>query len=357
MPSTTLSQLADLVGGRTVGPGDIEIIDALPLQDAYTGCLTLADDPRHADRVSKSTASAVLVVEEIPGCDKPMLVVERLHDAFTKIITALRPAVPRDTACGVHPSASVASTAKLGESTMVGPNATIGENCSVGKRCKLHAGAHIMAGCRIGDDCEIFPGATLYPDTRLGERVLIHAAATIGAYGFGYRQEGDRHVRTAQLGWVEIDNDVEIGAMTAVDRGTYGPTRIGEGTKIDNHVQIGHNCHIGKHNLICAHVGIAGSTSTGNYVVLAGQVGLADHIHLADRVTVAAQAGVIHDLEEGALVVGSPAGPRRQRMLEWNMLSRLPDMRKEIKALRQEVAALNAGQAPSSCDEPSRRIA
>ena len=255
MPTATLSQLADLVGGRTVGPGEIQISDALPLQDAYPGCLTLADHPRQATRVSKSQASAVLAATEIRGCDKPMLIVDRVHEAFERIIAFLRPSADRDESCGVHHAAIVDATAQIGEGTHVEAGVSVGKNCSIGKRCMVHAGVHIMAGCQIGDDCEIFPGATLYPNTRLGDRVLIHAGAVIGGYGFGYRNVEDRHVRTAQLGWVEIGDDVEIGASTTIDRGTYGPTKIGEGTKIDNQVQIGHNCHIGRHNLICAKLG------------------------------------------------------------------------------------------------------
>ncbi len=153
------------------------------------------------------------------------------------------------------------------------------------------------------------PGVVLYPGTILEDDVLIHANAVIGAYGFGYRQVQGRHERTAQLGWVHLENNVEVGAGTTIDRGTYGPTRIGAGTKLDNLIQIGHNVHIGKHNLICAQAGVAGSCSTGDYVVLGGQVGMRDHIHLGDRVMVAAQSGLANDVQSGVIVMV----PRRYR--------------------------------------------
>ncbi len=351
-----LNQLADLVGGRLVlndaalGAANqaMEITNALPLQDAGPGCLTLADHPKHLKRVNCSTASAVMVREALPGCCLPMILVSNLHAAFEQAIEILRPARPKaERHMAIHPSASVASTAMVGDHTRLAGGVVIGENCQVGQGCVLHSGVQLMDDCIIGDECELFPHVTLYPDTKLGNRVLIHAGAVLGAYGFGYRLQNGRHVRSAQLGWVEVGDDVEIGAATTIDRGTYGATRIGEGTKIDNQVQIGHNCHIGKHNLICAQVGIAGSSSTGDNVVLAGQVGIADHLQLADNVTVGAQSGIMSNVEADKIVMGSPAGPHRQRMMEWALIGRLPEMRRELKALQAQVKQLSVATAPS----------
>ncbi|MCA9131987.1 MAG: UDP-3-O-(3-hydroxymyristoyl)glucosamine N-acyltransferase [Planctomycetales bacterium] len=355
MPTAKLSELAALVGGTLSTGDDTEIIDALPLQDAYEGCLTLADHPKQAARVAHCPAAAVMLREAIPGCTKPMLIVSDLHRAFAQAIAHLRPVRHNRVPQAIHPTACVDSSSRVGAGTTLAAGVSIAENCVVGQRCVLHSGVQLMAGTHIGDDCVLFPHVTLYPDTHLGDRVLIHAGAVLGAYGFGYRLQDGRHERTAQLGWVDIGNDVEIGASTAIDRGTYGPTRIGDGTKIDNHVQIGHNCHIGKHNLICAQVGIAGSTVTGEHVVLAGQVGLADHIRLADRVVVGAQAGVMGNLEAGSVVVGSPAVPRRQRMVEWALIGRLPEMRKELKDMQQKINELEQQLADDGA--PQRKCA
>jgi UDP-3-O-[3-hydroxymyristoyl] glucosamine N-acyltransferase len=191
----------------------------------------------------------------------------------------------------------------------------------------------------------------LYEDTIVGDRCIIHAGAVIGAYGFGYLTEHGRHRLSAQLGHVEMESDVEIGACTTIDRGTYGPTAIGAGTKIDNLVQIAHNCRIGRHNLLCSHVGIAGSCTTGDYVVMAGQAGSRDHINIGDRVTVGAQAGIMHDIDDGETQVGSPATPVRQQMVMQAALSRLPEMRKELKALQHQVERLER-RVESLFDEP-----
>ncbi|MCE9524569.1 MAG: UDP-3-O-(3-hydroxymyristoyl)glucosamine N-acyltransferase, partial [Planctomycetales bacterium] len=159
---------------------------------------------------------------------------------------------------------------------------------------------------------------------------------------FGYAMEGDKHKLGAQLGYVELGDDVEIGANTTIDRGTYGPTIIGEGTKIDNHVQIGHNCRIGKHNLICAQVGIGGSASTGDYAVMAGQVGIRDHVHIGDRAILGAQAGIMGDVAAGQRLVGCPAIEEREQYRVWGVTLRLPEMRKKLLELERKLAALTS---------------
>lgn len=341
-----LGELAEWVQGRVVGDSDTEIIDALPLQDAQPHCLTLAASPQQATRAGSSVAAAVLLADPVPDFPKPMLIVDDLHDALTTIIERLRPPTQHVTFTGVDAAARVDSTARIGVSCRIAPGAYIGPNCVLGDRITLHPGVSLLSNCTLGDDCELFPNVTLYSGTRLGQRVLVHANAVLGAYGFGYRQRAGRHVRSAQLGWVEIGDDVEIGAGTTVDRGSYGATRVGCGSKLDNQVQIGHNCQIGKHNLICAQVGIAGSTSTGDCVVLAGQAGVADHLHLADNVTVGAQAGVMCNLESGAVVVGSPSGDRRQKFLEWAISARLPEMRQALRDLQSRLAELEQSASP-----------
>jgi UDP-3-O-[3-hydroxymyristoyl] glucosamine N-acyltransferase len=177
----------------------------------------------------------------------------------------------------------------------------------------------------------------LYEDCVLGDRVVVHANAVIGADGFGYRVENGRHVKIPQLGWVELEDDVEVGAGTTIDRGTFGPTRIGAGTKIDNQVQIGHNCQIGKHNVFASQVGIAGSVTTGDYVFMGGQVGLADHITVGDRAQIGAKSGLYRDVPADARMLGHPATPYQQQGRIWATLEKLPELRHEVRRIKKHL--------------------
>jgi UDP-3-O-[3-hydroxymyristoyl] glucosamine N-acyltransferase len=197
-----------------------------------------------------------------------------------------------------------------------------------------------MAGCQIGEQVTIFPNAVLYENTVVGPRSVIHAGAVLGAYGFGYVSSGGKHQLSAQLGYVEVGADVEIGACSTIDRGTYGPTVIGEGTKIDNLVMIGHNCRIGRHNMLCSQVGIAGSTTTGDYVIMAGQAGVRDHVTIGDRAVLGAKAGVPNDVPADTMVFGIPARPEREQKLIFAAIARLPELRRQVKALVAAVARL-----------------
>jgi UDP-3-O-[3-hydroxymyristoyl] glucosamine N-acyltransferase len=183
----------------------------------------------------------------------------------------------------------------------------------------------------------LYGNAVLYDDVVLGDRVIVHANAVLGADGFGYRVVDGRHVKTPQFGWVEIGDDVEIGAGTTIDRGTFQATRIGEGTKIDNLVMIGHNCQIGRHNLLVSQVGIAGSSSTGDYVVMAGQVGVADHVHIGDGAQLGAQAGVPSDVAAGVRVLGTPSRPEREQKRIFLSLGKLPGLCKDVRRLKRQL--------------------
>ena len=222
------------------------------------------------------------------------------------------------------------------------PGATIGEEVVIGSGTVIHAGVRLMAGCQIGENVTVFPNAVLYENTKVGDRAIIHSGAVLGANGFGYKENEGRHQLSAQLGWVEICDEVEIGACATVDRGTYGPTVVGEGTKVDNLVQIAHNCRIGKHNLICSQVGIAGSTTTGDYVVMAGQVGVHDHVHIGDRAVLCSKAGVPNNVAADEMVLGQPATPIRQQKLQMAAIAKLPEMRKQFKKLQREIAKLQS---------------
>ena len=335
----TLAELAVLVGGRVIGDGDIVVWGAKPLGEAGPGEITLVDGAEKNGSLALSRASAAVAPQSFAPNRLPVIQVDDAHRAFSAIVAHFHP--PRQRLrVGVSPMAVVSSTAKLGNNVDVHPFATIGDDVEIGDNTVIHSGVRILEGTKIGPDVTIFPNAVLYEDTVVGPRCVIHAGAVVGAYGFGYSLVDGRNRLSAQLGNVVLEADVEIGAGTTVDRGTYGSTVIGEGTKVDNQVMIAHNCRIGRHNMLCAQVGIAGSTTTGDYVIMAGQVGVRDHVHIGTKAVLGAMAGVINDVPDNARLVGIPATPEREQMVKQAALTKLPEMRRQLKQLRADVERL-----------------
>jgi UDP-3-O-[3-hydroxymyristoyl] glucosamine N-acyltransferase len=301
--------------------------------------ITFVDRPERLKHLAPTQAAAVVVPERFSTDWPAALIVDDVHSAFATIVGHFRPTRPSKSV-GVSPRAIVSSSAWIGSNVHIHPGATVDDDCEIGDDTRILPGAQILAGCIIGREVTIGPRAVLYEDTIVGDRSIIHAGAVIGAHGFGYSQSGGRHVPAAQLGNVRIGDDVEIGACTTIDRGTYGSTTIGDGTKIDNLVQIAHNCRIGRHNLICSQVGIAGSTSTGDYVVIGGQAGIRDHVHIGTGAMLSAMAGITSDVPDRAVMMGIPATSDREQKLKQAALAKLPEMRKEFKSLRATVAEL-----------------
>ena len=266
------------------------------------------------------------------------------------VVTRFRPPRPRSRT-GVSPQAAVDPSARIAADVDVHPFAAVGPDVEIGPGATIHAGVRLMAGCKVGAGTEIFPNAVLYENTVVGRDCIVHANAVLGAYGFGYKPTAAGYVLSAQLGWVEIGDAVEIGAGTTIDRGTYGPTVIGAGTKIDNLVMIAHNCRIGRHAMICSQVGVAGSTTTGDWVVMAGQVGVRDHVHIGDKAVLCARSGVSNDIEPGRTVLGEPAIDLRERKLQLATISKLPEMRRQLKDLLARIAALEAAAPDSAAGE------
>ncbi|MBW3596664.1 MAG: UDP-3-O-(3-hydroxymyristoyl)glucosamine N-acyltransferase [Planctomycetes bacterium] len=339
----TLQEIAQLVAGRVVGDLQTPIIGAAILRDAQPGDLTLADHANKAAELARSQASAAIVPTGFPPTDIPCIVVDDVHAAFAKVVLHFRLRRPARPAA-ISPHAMIAPTAEIGPGVSIHPGAFLEDDVEIGAGAVIHSGARILAGCRIGENVTIFPGAVLYEDTQVGPRCIIHANVSLGAYGFGYKTTAGRHVLGAQLGYVVIEADVEIGAGTTIDRGSYGPTVIGEGTKIDNQVMIGHNCRIGRHNLLCSQVGIAGSTTTGDYVIIAGQVGVRDHVHIGERASLGAKAGIKDDVPPGAFYFGVPATPDRQQMKLQAAFAKLPEVRRQVKELQRQIEELKAAR-------------
>ena len=336
----TLRELAELVGGRLIGSGDLMINDAAPLCNAVPGQITLLDDCADRQyRLACCRASAVLTSRTDVPEGLSAIQVKDVHCAFARIIHHFHPPRPH-ARIGISPLAIVSSTARLEEDVDVYPYATIGDDVFLGSGSTIHAGVHIMAGSKIGQGVTIYPGAVLYENTYVGPRCIIHANAVIGAHGFGYCQVDGRYELANQLGNVILGADVEVGATSTIDRGTYGPTQIGEGTKIDDQVMIAHNCQIGRHNMLCSQVGIAGSTRTGDYVTMAGQVGVRDHVEIGDRAVLGAMAGVTNNVPADSCMIGIPATPEREQKVKQAALTKLPEMRRQLKKLQAMVDRL-----------------
>ena len=249
------------------GDGSLICSGANPPAQATGDQITLLDDPKLAELIQQSAAIAVVVAEEVESLNCAQIIAADPHQAFAAIVAKFRPPIEFE---------SIDSESHIDSTAIVHPTAHIGGGSRIGARTRIGPGTVIMPRCQIGDDCVIHANITLYEYTTIADRVVIHSGVVIGANGFGYRLENSKHIPTAQLGFVDVHCDVEIGAGVTIDRGSYGATTIGEGTKIDNQVQIAHNCQIGKHNLLCSQVGIAGSCTTGDHVIMAGQVGLKD---------------------------------------------------------------------------------
>jgi UDP-3-O-[3-hydroxymyristoyl] glucosamine N-acyltransferase len=341
----SLEELARHVQGTVIGnTAGLSITGAATLETAGSTDITLIDAAEKLPLLAKSRACAAIVPQGSGQLDRPSVEVADVHAAFAAVITRLRP--PRTaTRIGVSPQAVVDPTARVGADADIHPLAVIGADVEIGPGCTIHSGAQIMAGSRIGADTVIFPNAVLYDSTQVGARCVIHAGAVLGAYGFGYKVVDGSYMLSAQLGWVEVGDDVEIGAGTTIDRGTYGATSIGNGTKLDNLVMIAHNCRLGRHNMICSQVGVAGSTTTGDWVVMAGQVGVRDHVHIGDKAILGARSGVSNDVPPGITVLGEPAIELRDRKLQLATMSKLPEMRKDLKQLNARVDAIERSRS------------
>ncbi|MCP5520394.1 MAG: UDP-3-O-(3-hydroxymyristoyl)glucosamine N-acyltransferase [Verrucomicrobiales bacterium] len=337
--SVKASELARILSGTLDGE-DVALTGFAPADSAQAGHVTFAENEAYLSRASGSAASAVIVPEPAACPGKTLIRVTNPRVAFALALEVFFPEAKP--APGIHPSAVVAATAQ------VDPSAHIGPHCVVGERVTLGAGVVLLAGNTIGDDCVIgrdsrlFANATLYPRTTLGERVRVHAGAVLGSDGYGYVFDHGAHRKVPQVGTVVVGNDVEIGANVTIDRGALGPTVIGDGTKIDNLVQLGHNVVLGKHCLLVSQVGIAGSTRVGDYTTMAGQVGVAGHLNIGSQVTLAAKSGLMHNIPDGEKWMGIPAAPISETKRRLIAIQRLPELVRRLKELEREVEQLKA---------------
>jgi UDP-3-O-[3-hydroxymyristoyl] glucosamine N-acyltransferase len=265
--------------------------------------------------------------------------VDNAYESFAALLRLVEQSKPRKT--GIHPSAVIEPSAKIGDNVYIGPYSYIGENCSVGAGCSIYPNVYIGDNSKIGDNCILYAGVKIYHECVIGNECIIHAGAVIGSDGFGFAPSAEEYSKIPQLGNVILEDNVEIGANTAIDRATMGSTIIRKGAKLDNLIQIGHNVEVGENTVMAAHAGIAGSTKIGKNCMTGGQIGIAGHLKIADGTKIAAQAGIISDIKEkNSVVVGAPAFDIKQYMKSYVIFKKLPDIKTKLDALEKELKAL-----------------
>jgi UDP-3-O-[3-hydroxymyristoyl] glucosamine N-acyltransferase len=333
-----LRELAAQLGCELRGDGAIDVRRAAGIEDAGPGDLTFLANPRYAAHLAKTKASAVVVG---PGLETPIprLVSANPYLAFVRAVELLQP-LPR-AAPGVHPTAHVDPTAVLGPDVHIGAFVVIGPRTRVGARSALHPHVTLYEDVTLGEDCVLHSGVHVRERCRLGNRVVVQNGAVIGGDGFGFARDGEgRYRKFPQVGTVVVEDDVEIGALTAVDRAALGETRIGRGTKLDNLVQIGHSVTVGEDTVLAGQVGVAGSSRIGSRVTLAGQVGVAGHLTIGDGAIATAQTGIPSSVEAGAVVSGYPAIENRAWLKSSAVFARLPELQRRVRELERRVETL-----------------
>lgn len=350
-----LASLAQTLGARLSGDPAAVVRRLAPFDEADGESVAVAAEKSLLAALDSCRAAAVVVPEGTPASGRNLLFAADPKAALRKLLDLFAP--PQRTLSGISPAAHVAASAVVGEGAWVGPGAFVGDGAVLGARCRIHPLAVVGEGAVVGEESEIFPAAVLYPGVTVGRHVRIHSGAVVGADGFGYDRGPDGTQRKVpQIGTVKVGDDVEIGALAAIDRATIGATEIGAGTKIDNLVQVGHNVKIGEHGCLIAQSGVAGSARLGRFCVIAGQAGISDHVVLADGTIVGAQAGVPSDLD-GGVWLGTPALPVRLARRVFPSLARLPETMRRVRELEQRVetleAALAAARRPASPEESS----
>jgi UDP-3-O-[3-hydroxymyristoyl] glucosamine N-acyltransferase len=303
--SVPIGEIVEFVGGSYAGPRDLEIAGVAPLSAAGGGQLSFLSNPKYAPQLATTGAGAILVSKSLQGEDPRFIRVDDPYFAVATVVArwfATRP-MPE----GVSQHASIAASVRLGKNVRIGAFVSIGDDVAIGDDTVIYPNVTIEPGTTIGSNCIVYAQVSIYHGTKIGDRCIIHSGVVIGSDGYGFATHGGRHHKIPQVGIVRIEDDVEIGAGTTIDRAALGETVIGEGTKIDNLVQIAHNVRVGKHCLLVSQVGIAGSTELGDYVVVAGQSGFAGHLKIGSGVQVAAKSAVLGDVPDNTKVMGIPA--------------------------------------------------
>jgi UDP-3-O-[3-hydroxymyristoyl] glucosamine N-acyltransferase len=339
-----LRDLAERLQCRLEGDGDVAIERVAGIEHAGPGDITFLSNPRYAAAARTTRASAIIVAESAPAVPCAMLRSDNPYLAFARAIGVL--AGTTRPAAGIHPMTSIAPDATIGEGASIGAFVSVGASARIGARVVIGPNVTIGDGASVGDDCWLHAGVSIRERVTIGNRVIVQDGAVIGSDGFGFARRADgTYEKIPQPGLVVIEDDVEVGANTTIDRPAVGETRIRAGSKLDNLVQVAHGVTVGRDTLLCAQVGIAGSSTVGDGVVLAGQVGVAGHLDIGDRVVATAQTGIPNSVDAGSLVSGYPAIPNRDWLKSSAVFRRLPELRKSLADLEARLVALEKALA------------
>ncbi len=334
----TVREIADHVKGIVVGDGNVVITGVGSLENATQGQISFVAQRKYLGKMDLSRASAFIVPMEVTEARVPVIRTENSYLAYA-LTVSLFATVPFR-AKGVSPQAWVGENCEIDGNVSIYPYSYIGDDVRIASEVTIYPGVHVGNGVSIGQGTTIYPQAAIMDRCIVGTRVIIHGGVIIGADGFGYARDGNRHAKIPQIGIVQIDDDVEIGANTTIDRAALGKTWVKRGTKIDNLVQVAHNVVIGEDTLIIAQVGISGSVVIGNNVIVAGQAGIAGHCTIGDGVMIGGQSGVPGSLKDGEIVSGSPAIPHRKWLRASAAYQQLPDILTQVRALKERIAVL-----------------
>ncbi len=338
----TLTEIAELLGCPAPAEASLEVTGVAALSEATPTEISYIGSDAFVRELPSCQAAALIVQDKVklPATwIKPALWVPDAELAVAKVLGRFAPPVPRPPV-GIDSMARVDVTATIGEGVAIGPFVFIGRRVRIGAGSVIHPGVYIGDDTTLGENCEMFPNVTIRERVTIGNRVIIHAGSVLGTDGFGYRWDGQKQAKIPQIGTVIIEDDVEIGSNSCVDRAKFSTTRVGRGTKIDNLVQIGHNAQIGPHCILAGQTGIAGTSRLGTGAVLGGQSSVRDHISIGDGAMIAGTSGVAEDVPPRSIYSGTPALPHRQSLREQKALRRLPDMQVQLAALKEEIEAL-----------------
>jgi UDP-3-O-[3-hydroxymyristoyl] glucosamine N-acyltransferase len=337
----TVGQLADIVGGKVRGDATVVIRGVADVSEAGPEDATWVYREKYAEKLKSSRAGAVLIPTDFGETPLPAILCEKIEPSVAKLLGAFLSPVSRPDA-GIHSSAVIHPSARIGATPSIGPYVVIDADARIGASCVIHTGTFIGRGTTLGDDCFLWPNVVIRDGCRLGHRVNIHPNSVIGSDGFGYYFDEGRHNKIPHIGGVILEDDVEIGACTCVDRSKFGYTVVGAGTKIDNQVQVAHNVRIGRHCVLAGQAGLAGSVRTGDYCVFGGRAVSLDNVAVGDRVTLAALSVADKDIPDGLMVSGFPARDHREELRERALVRRLPKLVEQLKDLIHRVEQLEA---------------
>ncbi len=333
-----LQELAALVGGQLEGDGNVEITRVLPIDHAGSGDITFVANPKYISRLKDSTASAVILPPGVEASGRNVIRCANPYLAFARILTFLQ--VPERQPKGIMPGAVVAESAQIGDRVSIYPGCVIGENVIIGEGSTLYAGVVVYDDVQIGENCLLHAQSVVREGCQLGDRVILQPSAVIGSDGFGFAPDGTSYYKIPQVGIVILEDDVEVGSCSCIDRAALGETRIRRGTKLDNLIQIGHNVEVGEDCVIVAQVGIAGSTKVGNHCTFGGQTAIAGHLKVGENVMLGARSGVSGNVEPNQILSGVPLMPHKEWLRATMTVPKLPEMRKEMAQLKKRLEQL-----------------